>query len=105
MSLKLSAGSATANITPPLGTAIPGGFRPRYATGIDDELLARSLVLQNGITTLAFVTCDLIVVSEKISDRAKRRISDALRDPTRKRDDQRHTHTHWRCDFRSTRCR
>jgi len=81
MSLKLSAGSATANITPPLGTAIPGGFRPRYATGIDDELLARSLVLQNGITTLAFVTCDLIVVSEKISEHAKRRISERCEIP------------------------
>ena len=41
MQAKLKAGSATANITPPLGTAIPGGFRPRYAENVDDDLLPK----------------------------------------------------------------
>ena len=42
MKTTLKAGSATANITAPLGTRIPGGFRPRYAENVDDELFAKA---------------------------------------------------------------
>jgi len=73
---KLRAGSAATNITPPLGTAMPGGFRPRYAEDIDDELLVKSLVVDNGSVRLAMVTCDLIVVTQEIVDQAKERIEE-----------------------------
>ena len=76
MQTTLKAGSATANITPPLGTAIPGGFRPRYAENIDDELFAKAIVIDNGYTRLALVTCDLIAVTQQMADRAKERIAD-----------------------------
>ncbi len=74
--MSLKAGSATSNITPPLGTAIPGGFRPRYAQNVDDELSAKALVIQNDSTRIALVTCDLIAVTQHMIDVAKQRIAD-----------------------------
>ena len=76
MQAKIKAGSATANITPPLGTAIPGGFRPRYAENVDDDLFAKALVIDNGLTRIAIVTCDLIAIPEKIANAAKARIAE-----------------------------
>ena len=76
MPTTLKAGSATANITPPLGTAIPGGFRARYAENVDDELFAKAVVIDNGETRIAMVTCDLIAVTEKMVNCAKQRIAD-----------------------------
>ncbi|MDE0314765.1 MAG: hypothetical protein OXM61_07685 [Candidatus Poribacteria bacterium] len=74
--MPIKAGSATSNITPPLGTAIPGGFRPRYAQNVDDELFAKALVIENDSTRIALVTCDLIAVTQKMVDVAKQRIAD-----------------------------
>ncbi|MCE2401734.1 hypothetical protein J4G08_12725 [Candidatus Poribacteria bacterium] len=74
--MSLKAGSARSNITPPLGTAIPGGFRPRYAQNVGDELFAKALVIDNGSTRIALVTCDLIAVTQKMVDVAKQRIAD-----------------------------
>ena len=76
MSITLKAGSASTNITPPLGTRIPGGFRPRYAENVDDELFAKAVVIDNGTTCIAIVTCDLIAIPEKVADAAKARIAD-----------------------------
>ena len=76
MQTTLKAGSATANITPPLGTRIPGGFRPRYAENVDDELFAKALVIDNGTTRITIVTCDLIAIPEKVADAAKARIAE-----------------------------
>ncbi len=76
MPATLKAGSATANITPPLGTRIPGGFRPRYAENVDDELFAKAVVIDNGTTRIAIVTCDLIAIPEKVANAAKARIAD-----------------------------
>ena len=74
MQTTLKAGSASANITPPLGTRIPGGFRPRYAENVDDELFAKAVVIDNGETRIAIVTCDLIAIPEKVANAAKARI-------------------------------
>ena len=76
MKTALKAGSASANITPPLGTRIPGSFRPRYAENVDDELFAKAVVIDNGTTRVAIVTCDLIAIPEKVADAAKARIAD-----------------------------
>ncbi len=76
MPTTLKAGSASTNITPPLGTRIPGGFRPRYAENVDDELFAKAVVIDNGTTRIAIVTCDLIAIPEKVADAAKTRIAD-----------------------------
>jgi neutral ceramidase len=55
---RLLAGSATSNVTPPLGGAIVGGWAPVPATYIHDELHARCLVLDDGVSRLAIVVVD-----------------------------------------------
>jgi hypothetical protein len=67
----LRAGAATSNITPSLGMSINGGMRDRKAGHIHDELHARAVVLDNGQTQVAIVTCDSCVVPESVFAEAK----------------------------------
>lgn len=63
MAKPLRVGYAEADITPPLGSSMPGYFRDRQATGILDPLKAKVLVLAEGEgkpLSLALVACDLI---------------------------------------------
>lgn len=76
MSTSLQAGAATANITPWLGVEVPGSHRTRYAENVDDELLAKALVLDNGDMRVALVTCDLIAMPQGIADAAKARVAE-----------------------------
>ena len=56
----LSAGVGRATLTPPLGTPLIGyGGRERGADAVRDDIFATSLVLADGETTVALVTCDL----------------------------------------------
>jgi len=68
----LRAGASKANITLPLG-ANNGGviLRGGPATQVHDELHARCLVLDDGITRLALVICDLRMIHRDLIDRAK----------------------------------
>jgi len=68
------AGAAAANITPPLGDEIVGGFHPFPATHVHDELHARCLVLDDGSTRLAIVVCDLLGFHRSVGDEARRLI-------------------------------
>src|SRR3972149_2123872 len=68
---QLRAGAATAIITPPLGTSLNGGMTDRKAQAVHDELHARCLVLDNGVTRLAIAVCDLCMLPATIIDRAK----------------------------------
>ncbi len=70
--MELRAGAATSNITPALGASINGQMYDRKATHIHDELFARSLVLDNGQTRVAFVVADSCMISREIFDSAKR---------------------------------
>ena len=74
--MKLHAGAATSNITPWLGVAMPGSFRPRYGEDVHDELLAKALVIDNGDVRIAMVTCDLIAIPETIANAVKARIKE-----------------------------
>lgn len=76
MSTSLQAGAATANITPWLGVEVPGSHRTRYSENVDDELLAKALVLDNGDMRIALVTCDLIAMPQGIADAAKARVAE-----------------------------
>ena len=67
----LRAGAAAANITPPLGQPIIGGWAAIPATHVHDELHARCLVLDNGRTRLAFVVCDNLGVHREAFDLAR----------------------------------
>lgn len=73
----LRAGAATANLTPPLGADIIGGFLPFPATHVHDELLARCLVLDDGKTQIALVVCDLLGLHRSVSVEARRLIEEA----------------------------
>ena len=56
----LQAGVGRTTLTPPLGTPLIGyGGRERGADAIRDDIYATSLVLSDGDTTVALVTCDL----------------------------------------------
>lgn len=65
------AGAGTSVITAPLGTPVAGLFEKRAARSVHDELLARTLVLDDGVTRVALVVCDLESVKRDVFDRAK----------------------------------
>ncbi len=58
----LKAGASSVDITPPLGLKIVGNFNTPEATHINDPLAAKSLVLDDGATRLAFVIVDNVGV-------------------------------------------
>ena len=49
----LKAGAACLDITPPLGTLIPGYFHERRAGAVHDPLFVRAFALENGGSRIA----------------------------------------------------
>ncbi len=74
----LKAGAATSNITPPIGAQIVGGHLPVPSTHVHDELHARCLVLDDGKTKLALVTCDVVGIHQLVCDEAKKLIQEKV---------------------------
>jgi hypothetical protein len=70
----LRAGAAISNITPPLDEPIVGGFSPKPATHIHDELNVRCLVLDNGQTRIGFVVSDNVGIPREVYDAARQEI-------------------------------
>ncbi|MDD4018110.1 MAG: hypothetical protein PHV28_09195 [Kiritimatiellae bacterium] len=70
------AGASKGNITPELGGKIVGGFKPFPATHVHDDLWVRALVLDDGKTRVAFAVCDLIGISQDVSDMARRLVQE-----------------------------
>lgn len=70
------AGADRADITPDLGILIVGSFNPTPATQVHDPLYARTLVLDDGSTRLAFVLVDNVGVPQIVCDEAKRLITE-----------------------------
>lgn len=70
------AGASVSNITPSLGAAIVGNTDMPPATYIHDQLHARSLVLDDGTTKLAFVLVDNVSIDREVFDAAKKQIYD-----------------------------
>lgn len=69
------AGSATSNITPPLGMEIVGNFAPRpVATHINDDLHVRCLVLDDGTNKLVFAIADNLHISREIWDEIRTKL-------------------------------
>jgi neutral ceramidase len=71
----LRAGAAVADITPPLGELVIGGFAPFPAKNIHDSLHARCLVLDNGQARIAFVICDNLGIRREVYDEARKLIA------------------------------
>ncbi|MBD3675837.1 MAG: neutral/alkaline non-lysosomal ceramidase N-terminal domain-containing protein [Planctomycetaceae bacterium] len=72
----LRAGAAKSNITPPLGERVIGGFAPFPSTNIHDELHARCLILDNGVTKLGFVICDNLGIQKDIYNDVRKLIAE-----------------------------
>ena len=69
MAEQLRAGAATSNITPWLGIPMRGAFRDvTLADSVQDELLAKALVLDDGARQIAFVLCDLTMMPGRMMD-------------------------------------
>jgi len=63
------------DITPPIGSIIPGGFGARYSTEILDKLYARAFVTDNGEKTLALVVIDACGITADIADAIRERVA------------------------------
>ena len=71
----LKAGAAMADITPPLGESVIGGFAPFPASKIHDKMHAKCLVLDNGEDRIAFVICDNLGIVREVYDEARERLA------------------------------
>ena len=73
-SASLLAGCARVKITPPVPIHIAGFFSPRTAETVRDDLFASAVVLGDGKTDIAIVSCDLVNVDNDLVADAKRMI-------------------------------
>ena len=74
----LTAGAASAIITPPVGTAMEGySARADVSQGVHDDLHARAIVIDDGATAVAIVSCDLVGVDRRLVAEARDRASQA----------------------------
>jgi len=74
-------GLAEVDITPGLGSIIPGQFHVRYSTGIKDNLYAKAAVLDDGKNTLAIVAIDALFVEDTSVRKIREKVNKALRIP------------------------
>lgn len=68
----IRAGFHVADITPPVGASIPGGFAPRPAEGIHDPLRVRAAALLGEDAALAVVGVDAVSISHDDNLRARK---------------------------------
>jgi hypothetical protein len=76
--MPFTAGAAETVITPPLGFRLQGYFSAGPATSVHDDLHARALVLDDGATRAAIVSCDLIAVDRRLSGPIRELVRDAI---------------------------
>jgi neutral ceramidase len=71
---ELRVGAAQVSITPPIGIGLAGYYFERGADGTNDDLFAKSLVLEINGTKAALVTLDLISTTRPVVEAARREI-------------------------------
>ena len=74
---ELSAGFASADITPEIGASIPGGFRPNPSKGVRDPLYAVACVVTDGVAPIALVGIDELFIGKETVAAARARIQKA----------------------------
>jgi hypothetical protein len=67
----LKAGASQVNITPPIGTDLVGQWVARKSIGVNDELCANALVIDNGSVKFAMVSCDVLSIGNTLRDRIR----------------------------------
>ncbi|MBI5285531.1 MAG: neutral/alkaline non-lysosomal ceramidase N-terminal domain-containing protein [Chloroflexi bacterium] len=76
--MTMRAGAAEVVITPPVGTLLDGySGREGGAAGVHDDLHARALVIDDGTTSAAIVSCDLIGIDRRLVATVRERASAA----------------------------
>lgn len=68
------AGFARTELTPPIGSEIPGGFGKNLSKGVHDPLWAEAAYFSNGKTELAVVGIDLIMIPRETLDMARQQV-------------------------------
>jgi hypothetical protein len=72
--MTLTAGHAAVIITPPVGTMMEGySANTEGSRGVHDDLHARAIVIDDGSTAVALVSCDLIGVDRHLVAQARER--------------------------------
>ncbi len=61
-------------ITPPLGSSIPGYFNVRLGSDVKDRLYAKSMVIQSGETTVAILAADGCLVPSEMHEAVAKRV-------------------------------
>ncbi len=79
--MALSIGAAQRNISPPLGTHMAGYYHVRPASAVHDDLYARAMVIDDGATAIALVTCDLVSIREESVVNAREQVARATTIP------------------------
>lgn len=79
--MALSIGAARRNISPPLGTHMAGYYHVRPASAVHDDLFARAMVIDDGETAIALVTCDLVSIREESVANARQQAANATNIP------------------------
>ncbi len=69
------AGTATVEITPPVGYRMSGRFHERISAGTKDPLLAKAIVFSQGDVTAALVCCDIIEIDPRVAHESRRLIA------------------------------
>src|SRR5438045_3694623 len=77
----LQVGFGTADISPPVGAGMPGGFFNRKGTGVRDRLLAVACVIHDGKTPVALVGIDSLFITKPTVESARRLIGSATKIP------------------------
>lgn len=71
----LKSGSAEVTITPPVGVELVGQWVARKSTGINDELFANAMVLDDGKNTVALLSCDVLSIVNSVKQKIRGKIA------------------------------
>ena len=77
----IKAGFGSVDITPPLGCALQGYFRPRKSESIHDPLLANAMVIDDGKKRICLISCDLIGVTRKVVNETRKLLKERVSIP------------------------
>jgi len=69
------AGFCEADITPPLGSIIPGDFKARFSIGILDRIYTRAAVIFDGEKKAAIATIDACGIYNDVTERVRERVA------------------------------
>ena len=91
---ELRVGAASVVITPTVGAPMAGYYSARAAEGVDDDLYAKAIVIEQDGAKVAMVVCDLISMPRPVAEDARRLIRESIAlPPERVMISATHTHT------------